>query len=111
MLETTASGVNRAHKIVGRGRVVGTDDLAQPEISCGLAAAHMSDIITDDHGCDPDIVLLSAAWNAGSVRPMEVEHNRPWGMRTYGQDRIGHTIQWWNDALAVLAERGVEWKV
>lgn len=108
ILTGTASDRNRSLELVRGGGRVYVDDLAVPEIACGLSTAHMRHLLDGSRTPDaPDYVHLQAAWNAGRVRAMEVTDERPWGMRTYGEDRTGNAIKWHNDAVAVLREEGI----
>ena len=104
-LESTASWMNEKYDLWPELEVITTAELQQPEMSALLAAHYLLHLTDAEDSSDP--VLLQAAWNAGSARPMDVTPERPWGLRTFGQDRTGHFIQWYNDAVFVLAENGV----
>lgn len=102
LLTSTASSVNRRHKIVFGGRDLDEADLMQFEISARVAAHYLKDL-QDKWGTDP--MLLQAAWNAGGVHAYDVDL-RPYGMKTHGPIRPENYAKWHNDALHVLLEKG-----
>jgi hypothetical protein len=107
-LLSTAQNMARRH-----GLPVPTNhrELTDPRTSIMLGAAYMANrrdaYAGGVEGQAFDFVHLTGAYNAGRMIRVNWEkaNPNPFGMITYGQTRTERAIRWYNDALAVLAER------
>lgn len=76
------------------------EDLFIPSRSIMAGTAYIRHL-ADKYSMEfPDIVLLVAAYNAGSIRYTD---KNPWRLVTYGDGRIDKAIEFYNDSLAVLS--------
>lgn len=74
-------------------------DLRIAQRSIFLGAGYLS-LLSEKWGDDP--ILLSAAYNAGGVYD---SNKNEWKIRTFGERRLDHFAEWYNDFVFVDLER------
>lgn len=111
-LLTTARSMRRRYHAVmetyDMPRDIDFDTLTNPLFSCLLGAAYMRYQIDRGHGVkmqDPeacmDLVLLCGSYNAGRLRETD---RTPWGIVTYGRDRLIKMVAYHNDWIDEYGE-------